>query len=161
MAIKPGIFVRAGEPFNYDVRAASDESGLSCPEKGRTIQSAKDEVDINNIAKRFGLTGQLPSGVRVPVYQDFDDIIDYHSAMIQVRLANEAFLQMPANVRARFNNDAGAFVDFVNDDANRAEAEKLGIVVPKDKPPVAATSGASEGADAPVSGGSVPPVAKP
>jgi Chlamydia-phage Chp2 scaffold (Chlamy_scaf) len=42
--------------------------------------------------------------------------------------ADAAFMQLPADIRTRFNNDAGAFVDFCSDENNRAEAEKLGLV---------------------------------
>ena len=50
-------------------------------------------------------------------------------------------MQLPADVRTRFNNDAGALVDFVSDDANRAEAEKLGLVLPKASEPNPAPEG--------------------
>lgn len=141
------MFVRAGEPFNYDTDEASEESGLDCSvEPSLTKQSFADEVDINTIVKRFGLTGQLPSDVRVPQYADFETVIDYHSAMLQVRQAQEAFMKMPAEVRARFNHDAGALVDFVSDDKNRAEAEKLGLVVAKVG---AAPVGVAAGSEAP------------
>lgn len=125
-------FVRS--PYNYDVAKASDESALLCEDESLAVQSAKDEVDINTIVKRFGLTGQLPDAVAAPTYGDFVGVKDYHSAMNAVAKANEAFEEMPAEVRARFGNDPGAFVDFCSDEKNRAEAEKLGLVVPK--PPV-------------------------
>lgn len=132
--------LRAGEPFNYDTNKAGDESGIDCSvEPSLTKQSFAEEVDINTIVKRFGLTGQLPENVAVPQYADFDQVVDYHSAMLQVRAAQEAFMKMPAHVRARFNHDAGALVDFVSDERNRAEAERLGLVVPKVVPaPVSA-----------------------
>jgi len=124
------VFVRSGEPFNYDTREAGRETAIECRGPGAK-QSFKDEVDINTIVKRFGLTGQLPSDVRVPQYADFVEVTDYHTAMIQVRAAQEAFMEMPANVRARFHHDAGELVAFVSDEKNRDEAIKLGLVVPK------------------------------
>lgn len=124
--------LRSGFPFNYDTDAASDEAGLDCSvEPSLTKQSFAEEVDINTIVRRFGLTGQLPSDVRVPQYADFDTVIDYHSAMLLVRESQEAFMRLPANIRARFHNEPGELVDFVSDDKNREEAEKLGIVLPK------------------------------
>jgi phage internal scaffolding protein len=121
------VFLRT--PYNYDVMEASDQTGLSCPEPTLAQQHAKDECDINTIVRRFGLTGELPSNVRVPEYGDFTQATDYHSSLNAVRAAEEAFMQLPADVRTRFNNDAGALVDFVSDDNNRAEAEKLGLVI--------------------------------
>lgn len=118
-------------PYNYDRDEVSNETGLSCPEPSLAQQHMKDEADINTIVRRFGLTGELPSGVRMPQYGDFTGVTDYHSAMNAVISAQDSFSQLPAEVRARFNNDAAAFVDFCMDESNRAEAESLGLVQPK------------------------------
>ena len=68
--------------------------------------------------------------MRAPQYGDFTDAMDYHSALNAVIAADAAFMELPASVRARFSNDAGAFVAFCSDPANRAEAEALGLVMP-------------------------------
>ena len=115
--------------FNYDREAASDESGLSCPDPSRAQQNSKDEVDINMIVKRFNLTGELPAGLSVPQYADFGDVVDYHSALNMVIAADHAFLALPADIRSRFKNDAGAFVDFVSNPENRDEVVKMGLTV--------------------------------
>jgi phage internal scaffolding protein len=120
------VFLRT--PYNYDTMEASNASALLCEDPSLAQQHARDESDINTIVKRFGLTGELPSNVRTPTYGDFSDAMDYHTSLIAVRAADAAFMQLPADIRTRFNNDAGAFVDFVSDDNNRAEAEKLGLV---------------------------------
>ena len=120
------MFLRT--PYNYDTNEASDASALECLDPSLAQQHARDESDINTIVKRFGLTGELPSGVRMPQYGDFTEATDYHSAMNAVIAADAAFMQLPADIRTRFNNDAGAFVDFCSDENNRAEAEKLGLV---------------------------------
>lgn len=143
------IFVRSGFPFNYDADAESFFSGQEAGGVSLTKQSFAEEADINTIVRRFGLTGQLPVDVAVPQFVDFDGVIDYHSAMIQVRAAQEGFMQLPASVRERFHNEPGELVAFVSDEANRAEAEKLGLVIPKVVGPVVA---------APVAPVKVPPV---
>lgn len=124
------VFVRA--PYNYDVDKASDESGLKCEDESLAKQQFAEECDINTIVRRFRITGELPSNVRMPTYGDFTEVTDFHSAMNAVAAARESFEAMPAEVRARFNNDPGAFVDFCSDDKNRAEAEKLGLVAAKE-----------------------------
>ena len=134
------VFLRT--PYNYDTMEASNVSALFCEDPSLAQQHARDESDINTIVKRFGLTGELPSGVRAPTYGDFADVTDYHTAMNAVIAAHESFMQLPADVRTRFNNDAGAFVDFVSDDSNRAEAEKLGLVLPTAAPNLAPEMGA-------------------
>ena len=83
----------------------------------------------------------MPSNVRTPQYGDFIEATDYHTALNAVRAADAAFMELPADIRTRFNNDAGAFVDFVSDDSNRAEAEKLGLVLPTAAPNLAPEQG--------------------
>lgn len=120
--------LRSGFPFNYDTNGDGDASGLLCEDVSLAQQSAKDETDINTIVRRFHLTGQLPSGINAPVFQDFDAVFDYKTAVDQVMAADAAFMKMPAEIRSRFGNDGQQFVAFVSDDGNRAEAEKLGLV---------------------------------
>lgn len=135
-----GVFVRS--PYNYDRNAASDESGINCQvdvvtgEATPTLtkQSFLEEVDINTIVRRFNLTGQLPVGVRMPTYADFENVPTYQEAMNAIAEANQSFMMMPAEVRARFGNDAAAFVEFCSDERNREEAEKLGLVPPPPTP---------------------------
>jgi phage internal scaffolding protein len=119
-------FVRS--PYNYDRMAASNASGLRCRDPSLAVQDQRDEVDINTIVRRFGLTGMLPEDVRAPQYGDFQGINDYHGAMNAVCLANESFDALSPEVRFRFQNDPGAFVDFCLDPANKAELTKLGLV---------------------------------
>lgn len=123
------VFLRA--PFNYDVVAASDAAGLACdPDDCFTQQSFREECDINEIVRRFGLTGELPENLAMPVSGDFTGISDFQEAMNVVRRAEEEFLRVPAELRARFNNEPGRLVAFLADDKNREEAVKLGLVNP-------------------------------
>lgn len=128
----------------YDLDAVPISGGLDCSgDKIMTQQSFKDECDINVIMRRFGLDGQLPVGVRMPTYMDFEGVFDFQSAMLAIIAARDSFAQMPARVRARFNNDPQAFVEFCSDDANRKEAEALGLVPPE---AVAAAAAGASGA---------------
>lgn len=131
------VFCRSA--FNYDRDAASNETGIDCrydPVTGEetpslTQQHFAEECDINTIVRRFGITGEMPTGVRLPTYQDFTSVFDFKSAMDAVAKANESFDAMPAEVRARFQNDPQQFLEFVNREENRQEAIKLGLVLPK------------------------------
>lgn len=126
-------FVRS--PYNYDKDAVSFASGLSCPEPTMAQQQFRDETDINTIVERFGITGQLPTNVRMPQYGDFLEVVDFHTAQNAIRQAEESFMTLPANIRERFGHDPAAFVDFCSDDANLDEARKLGLVkTPPSKP---------------------------
>jgi len=114
--------------FNADNDQLSFDSGLCCEDESLAIQSAKDEADINTIVRRFGLTGELPGDFQMPQSGDFTNIPDFHSAMNRVRQAEEAFMELPGEIRARFMNDPAAVMEFLNDDKNREEAVKLGLV---------------------------------
>ena len=141
------VLVRA--PFNYDADQASLDSGIACEDPSLAHQSFAEDADINTIVRRFGLTGELPSGVVAPVYGDFSGVVDFHSAMNAIAKANESFDAMPAEVRYRFGNDPGRFVEFCSDPANQVEAENLGLVFKSPEPTldrrVAASSEAAKG----------------
>jgi len=149
-------------PYNYDRNDAGDESGLSCKDPTRTKQSFKEEADINTIVKRFKITGRLPENVRMPVSADFDQIVDFQTAMNVIRQGQEAFAEMPANIRARFSNDPARFVEFCLDPENRAEATKMGLVDPtiaQAPPPAGGTQGGST-PPAPVAPAASSPITK-
>lgn len=123
--------IKLRSAFNYDTDAVSLETGLDFdPDSSLTQQQFKEDADINVIVRRFGLTGELPTNFRPPVSGDFTGVSDFHSAMNAVRQAEEAFMQMPAELRARFNNDPQRLIDFVEDASNKDEALKLGILAP-------------------------------
>jgi len=137
------VFVRS--EFNYDMMKASDASGLSCAgDPGVTKQSFVEECDINTIVRRFLKTGELPDPVRMPTYGDFTSVFDFHSAMNAVAQARESFEELPAEVRARFHNDPGEFVDFCSKEENLEEARKIGLVPASEI--VEKPSGAAQGA---------------
>ncbi|WNK14631.1 MAG: internal scaffolding protein [Microvirus sp.] len=127
--IREGFMLRT--PYNYDTDKASIEHGLECKDETRTQQHFAEEVDINTIVERFGITGQTPTGVRMPTYGDFTEANDFHSSLNAIVQAKEAFDQMPVKVKQRFNNDPEQFVEFCSQEENRTEAEKLGLVQPK------------------------------
>jgi phage internal scaffolding protein len=134
------MILRAG--FGYDTEEASLEAGLSCPEDTLTQQHDKDEADINVLVRRFGVTGELPQVTVTPVYSDFVDTVnDYHSAMNLIIQADRSFMELPADVRVRFENDPGVFVDFVSDPANIEAIRELGLASPKVEVPPSADEG--------------------
>lgn len=114
-------------PFNYDRDLASDESGLKCEDPSLAVQDSRDEVDINTIVKRFGLTGELPDQVVPPQYGDFTGVFDFQTAMNAVRRAGESFMKLPAAVRSRFHNDPQEYLEFFADPKNQDEAIALGL----------------------------------
>jgi len=121
------MFIRS--PYNYDMFGASVKSGLACdPKDTFTVQSSKDECDINTIVKRFGLTGQLPEVLNIPQSGDFTGVVDFKTAADAIANAKSGFMELPPYLRARFRNDPQELMDFMADDKNREEAVKLGLV---------------------------------
>lgn len=123
-------FVRS--PYNYDVDMVSNDTGLDCSgDKGRTQQSFKQEVDINHIVKMYGITGKLPENVPQVLQGDFEEVVDFQSAMNLIVKARESFDAMPADVRSRFDNDPHKFLEFTSNPANFDEAVKFGLIRPE------------------------------
>jgi phage internal scaffolding protein len=123
---KNSLFLRT--PYNYDTDAASNESGLACEEPSLAQQHFKEECDINTILERFNITGMLPQSTLSPRYGDFSGISDYHTALNRVIAAQDEFEALPAQIRAKFDNDPAKLIEFLNDEANRPAAEELGLV---------------------------------
>lgn len=142
------VFVRS--PYNY--QRSSEECGIDCSvEPDMAQQQFKDECDINIIMKRFGKTGVLPAPAVMPQYGDYSQAVDYRSCMQAVRDAEEAFMELPADLRKKFNHDPQLFLEFCEDNSNYEEAQRMGLV-----PPPAPVVAPSEGVDEPPSKGAGP-----
>lgn len=122
--------VRARAGLIYDSDAVSLENGLECLDDSLTQQHQAEEADINTIVRRFGISGVLPQSIRLPQYGDFDAIIDYQTALDAVIAADKAFMEVPADIRARFDNQPQLFLEFCSDPSNLEELRKLGLAKP-------------------------------
>lgn len=114
--------------YNYNTNAASDESGLMCEDMTLTQQHCKDETDINNILRQFNITGLLPQNPLTPRYGDFSGVVDYHTALNSVIAAESEFDALPAQLRARFDNDPALLIEFIENKDNKDEAIALGLI---------------------------------
>lgn len=117
--------------YNYDAVEVSRNTGLECLDESLTDQSGKEDADINTLIKRFGVTGTVPVLDRVPLQSDFVGVIDYHSAMNTLLAADDTFMELPADLRSRFNHSPHEFLNFCSNPANRDEMIKLGLVIPE------------------------------
>lgn len=128
-------------PFTLDRDSHASKHGFACEGESMTVQADAQSADINYIVKQFGLTKQLPYGNIQPFYDDITDFpTDYHEAQNFIIASNDAFMTLPADQRSRFNNDAGQFLNFLNNPDNYDEASKYGFV----NPPVSATPAEQE-----------------
>lgn len=111
-------------------------------EPSLTQQHFTDEVNLNTMVKRMGLTdGSIPAAAFDPKLfgpiTDFGEGHNLKDVLDASRAAGELFGQLPADIRRRFNNDPGYLLDFVLNPANAEESLRLGLLQ-KD------TSGAQE-----------------
>lgn len=99
-----------------------------------TQQSDVPECDINCIVNRAMITGMVePSLIRQ--VSNFMDVTSealgaetFFDAQIKHREGVEAFEALPSSIRNRFHNSPQELLDFVSDEKNRPEAEKLGLL---------------------------------
>ncbi len=108
-------------------RVTSDPVGES-----RTKQSFKAETDINNILRQSD-KGLLVTHLNAHEgsYGDFINAPDYHTALNRIHAADTAFMEIPAQIRARFNNDPAQFLDFVQEPDNLEEMREMGLAPAK------------------------------
>lgn len=113
--------------------------------EGRTKQSFKAECDINNIMARYQRTGVLDFLAKHEGrYADVSGL-DFQTAQDLIVGAKAMFMDLPAKVRSKFENDPGKFLAFMDDPENTQEAIRLGLAkapvgdtVPPAKPVVEA-----------------------
>lgn len=95
------------------------------------IQSEAKDCDLNLIVKSNNTAyfERFQARVASGQYLDLANLPDYvESQNIMVR-AQEAFMDLPADIRKEFGNDPAAFLDFI-DRGDRSEFERLGLVPP-------------------------------
>jgi len=114
---------------DYDAAKVADKTATDCTDEPCIVQQGfADEADINNIVKRFGLTGQIPPAVvKRGVYGDFTGITDMESAIGVVARAAEGFAALPPEAREKFDNDLARFSAFVAG-ATDAQLVEYGLV---------------------------------
>lgn len=98
----------------------------------KTKQSFKDDCNINVIMDKYRNTGTVPVHNKEPKYGNFTNGGDFSQRMLQIKQANEDFMELPARMRAQFENDPAILLDFLDDPDNRLEAQELGLL-PKTK----------------------------
>lgn len=93
----------------------------------KTVQADAKDADINVIMERYARTGNFPGLTSLPSYGDFDGVSDFREALHVVRDAEQSFMQLPAKVRAQFDNDAVRFVEYC-DQASDEDLVARGIL---------------------------------
>lgn len=136
MKFKPVVFLAEN---NFDREANSDSCCIRDFGPSLTVQSMAEENDVAKLMERYQMTGELPQ--RPVMYGDFDEVMDYRSAMDAINAADEAFMALDPKVRFRFGNDPQQFLEFCSDAQNLDEMRKMGLAKPL--PAAQAASGAA------------------
>ena len=93
-----------------------------------TQQQFKEECDVNHILAKYRKTNMITHlNKHQGQYGDFATAEDYQETLHRVMQAQDSFQQIPADVRARFNNDPARLIDFLSKPENNDEAIKLGL----------------------------------
>lgn len=99
--------------------------------QSKTQQHFKEKVDIRNIVGNYRRTGQLPLSNASPIYGDFSEVGTYQQCLDRVKAVEKDFLNLPSEVRKRFRNNPVELISFVQNENNREEAVRLGLIEPK------------------------------
>nr|DAI39153.1 MAG TPA: Scaffold protein [Microviridae sp.] len=123
-------------PMIYSRYHLPPNPGYKNDEPSMTQQQFKDEADINNIMARYQKTGvlvdPLTQTTRKPMFDDFSELGDFREHQQAVIEAQDMFMQLPSQLRARFANDPAELLQWLSDPANKDEAMELGLMT---KPP--------------------------
>lgn len=98
-----------------------------------TRQEFSEECDVNALMARYDKVGGVlpPPNNMEPLYLDLTALpTDYMSAMNAMIDAENAFMTLPAKVRAEFENNPAAFVNFALDKANLDQLRTWGLAPP-------------------------------
>ncbi len=109
----------------------SKRIALELSSESNVEQSHVNECNINDIIARYNKSGLFPQRSGTPTYGDFTGATDFHDAQNRIVEAKNQFMELPADIRALFDNDPGQLLEFVLDADNKAEAVELGLL-PKD-----------------------------
>lgn len=145
--------------FNSRYSVTGEKPGILFEDPSATLQSFRDDADINCIIARYANTGVLVDPTvpvsRTPEFGDFSDLPTYQEAQNVIVAAHNAFDALSAKIRERFGNDPAAYFDFVQSlkegSEDYDEAIRLGIVNQRPDSGHEVPAGVPEGTDKKVS----------
>ncbi len=89
---------------------------IDCSKGGRVKPSFRDEVDVNEIMRKYQRTGTIEHITdKTPMYGDFTNVVDYKTATDLVITAKDAFMELPADLRSSFGHDPQQLLVFLEE----------------------------------------------
>jgi len=107
-------------PYNYDRDVVSKNTALISDSETLTQQNFRDETDLNIMIRKYGV---LP--VSEVNWKEFDATVipqDYQQLQNMLREADQAFMDLPAEVRKAADNDPQKFLAIV--ESQQAEIKR-------------------------------------
>lgn len=108
-----------------------EKQGIIFKEPTMTIQSEKDNCDINVIMNRYATCGTpLPyrtDGVQ-PVYADVSELGDYMENFQRCKQAEEMFNNLPSALRKELDNNPANLLPFIQDEKNKERCYEYGLL---------------------------------
>lgn len=100
----------------------------------KAAQEFKEDVNINSIVAKFKKSGLLgdPERLKMARYGDLTQVPDYAEMMNRVIAAREAFLSLPPELRAKYDNDPGKLIKGLQSKEGQELAVKLGLAVKRE-----------------------------
>lgn len=130
-------------------KAYGDAAATVNDQPSLTQQQFTAETDLNVIMERYGVTnraipaGAWPKGMPTIDLTEFSGM-ELRDAMDRIEEAKQAFGNLPATIRSRFNNNPAEMWEFLNNPLNGEEAVTLGLLQKRE--PVAPVSTAAPAA---------------
>jgi phage internal scaffolding protein len=93
-----------------------------------TDQSQEQESNVNFIMQKYQNTGISPDWRTNGFFADLTNVPDLSTALQTVTQAQQAFDQLPSNIRERMGNSPEFMMEYLLNPANKQEAISLGLV---------------------------------
>lgn len=108
-----------------------EKQGIIFKEPTMTIQSEKDNCDINVIMNRYATCG-TPLPYRIdgiePVYADVSELGDYMENFQRCKQAEEMFNALPSALRKELDNNPANLIPFIQDEKNKERCYEYGLL---------------------------------
>ena len=116
----------------YAHRDEELHQGIVFEEPSLTDQSQYKDTDINNIVRKYQVTGLLDSPGSVPFetlqYGDATLLPDYQTALDLVNSVHEEFSSLPSEVREKFGHDPMQLLDALQDPTKQQMLQDIGLL---------------------------------
>ena len=101
--------------------------GIIFDQPSMTEQSHRKACNINTIMAKYKKTGLLPIRQIPAAYGDFSGAEDYMTSVNRIMMAQEEFMNLPADIRKQFDNSPGKFLEFVYNPENAQALVDMGL----------------------------------